>query len=437
MKLRSRIAILALALVLPVVTACGKKKSTTSAPTSQRTPKPPAPPPPPQPPIRDNSTQSEVKDGVSVRVRLFRSELTPKDPLRIAFWLDPEQTIDTKHPWAREQIDWSEVLPGLRFVVKTPKGKSVELVTADKFPKPWQSTLAFVLHDITLDGTGLTQVLGTLKWKEPKPDLFAEPGKYELGVLGKIQGDKGTTLEIASKPIGFEVFEHGPKHKSLAELEALAADSISNKNLQKLAKPLSASIQDVNGNLWTRFTIEDRNDGYDKNVIEVLLDPAGKELAYDAYTHFTCVAEGTPIATPEGEIAVERLVVGTRVFGYDTQTKQRVVTSVRHVDAAYASRLLRIGRSKLTASHPVFADGSWQLAGELGTGKLGLDPAGRSIVLEPVVSEELSAVYDISVDPPHNYFAGGVLVHNKSAHVPLGKGEPWNGWFHRRSAKKK
>jgi hypothetical protein len=35
------------------------------------------------------------------------------------------------------------------------------------------------------------------------------------------------------------------------------------------------------------------------------------------------------------------------------------------------------------------------------------------------------AVYDITVDEPHNYFAGGILVHNKSRDYSPHLDDPW------------
>jgi hypothetical protein len=46
-------------------------------------------------------------------------------------------------------------------------------------------------------------------------------------------------------------------------------------------------------------------------------------------------------------------------------------------------------------------------------------------------------VYDLAVDPPHTYFAGGLLVHNKAAHVPLGTDpDDQNGLFYRRASRR-
>jgi hypothetical protein len=91
--------------------------------------------------------------------------------------------------------------------------------------------------------------------------------------------------------------------------------------------------------------------------------------------------------------------------------------------AVFASQtdetLLIDERLRLTAEHPVLAerDGetAWRTAASLRVGDVLLDRD-----LQPVRVASLTTiggdveVFDVAVDGPHNFFAAGLLVHNKS-----------------------
>jgi hypothetical protein len=84
----------------------------------------------------------------------------------------------------------------------------------------------------------------------------------------------------------------------------------------------------------------------------------------------------------------------------------------------------------------VFADGRWLPAGEVRAGALLVDPSGRSHPLHrsPVEADTRpTPVFTLSVEWPHTYFAGGVLVHNKAAPVSMAPNDPWGGLFSRQT----
>jgi len=129
-----------------------------------------------------------------------------------------------------------------------------------------------------------------------------------------------------------------------------------------------------------------------------------------------CIAAGTLIATENGPLPVESLRVGDRVVGFDPETRRRVVTTVTAMVPKAAATTLRLGDGlRVTPDHPVFADGAFRPAGALSPGSGLLTEDGAPLVAASLerVSGEVT-VYDLSVDWPHTYFAGGVLVHNKS-----------------------
>ena len=129
-----------------------------------------------------------------------------------------------------------------------------------------------------------------------------------------------------------------------------------------------------------------------------------------------CVAAGTLIATENGPLAVETLRVGDRVFGFDPGGRRRILTTITAVVPTTATSTLRLGRGpRVTPDQSVFADGAFRPARELARGSSLLAEDGATFhagSLEQVPGEII--VYDLSVDWPHSYFAGGVLVHNKS-----------------------
>jgi hypothetical protein len=88
-----------------------------------------------------------------------------------------------------------------------------------------------------------------------------------------------------------------------------------------------------------------------------------------------------------------------------------VVLCRRH----HSSRTIEIGSLRATAEHPVRANGKWLPAGTLRGGERLLASTGeKTRAATPRPIDEPIDVYELVVDGPHNYFAGGVLVHNKN-----------------------
>lgn len=144
-----------------------------------------------------------------------------------------------------------------------------------------------------------------------------------------------------------------------------------------------------------------------------------------------CLVEGTMISTPAGPLPIEQLQPGQQVFAYNEERRcitVREVTQVfRHKDRRYGRLTLVGGRGLLlTESHPIYLANraAYVAAGEVAAGDEALvwedSPASaprlsRVRVLQPLLAgSELATVFDITVEGEHNYFADGVLVHNKS-----------------------
>jgi hypothetical protein len=130
-----------------------------------------------------------------------------------------------------------------------------------------------------------------------------------------------------------------------------------------------------------------------------------------------CVVAGTLVATPSGERPIESLRVGDEVVCMGP-TGQLVTGRVKttyparveeHLELVFGDRR-RLG---VTASHPVAtAGGEWVLAGDLRPGQRVRTREGV-VSLVRVEEQEAATVYDLTVTPYANFFAGGVLVHNK------------------------
>jgi hypothetical protein len=144
-----------------------------------------------------------------------------------------------------------------------------------------------------------------------------------------------------------------------------------------------------------------------------------------------CFVGGTPVALADGSTKpIEQMQVGDQVLAYDELTGKvvpaRVADTFIHTDV-HKSLVAINGWLLATANHPFYVKGrsepvradELQLGDELlvlddGPGKA--EPGLRSVKVASL--EQLppaKTVYNIEVEGTHNFFAGGVLVHNKTS----------------------
>ncbi len=333
-------------------------------------------------------------------------------------------------PWLGAQVEWSAILSTLRVEIVVPGGNKHTLQLAEPPPGSRVQPIAHLFNILFVDGAGL----GKHRWKSAPPDLLAQPGKYSVALQGTATTNKGS-FEFAIAPLSFEVVAAGASHRPIEELERIVAERLAKRrSLSAPPKSSSPTIDDVDGNRWLRFT-EQPNPGYHVTVTELLVDPSGKELFVDEYRHFTCVAEGTSIATLRGELLIEALRVGDELISYDPEQRRLTTTQVKWIERSHARQLHVLGRLRVTGEHPIFVDGRFVAAREVASGAKLLDTDLRFVALEPRTVTETATVYDLGVGVPHTYFAGGVLVHNKSVPVPLGDVRSFRGTFSRRAAR--
>ena len=142
-----------------------------------------------------------------------------------------------------------------------------------------------------------------------------------------------------------------------------------------------------------------------------------------------CFVAGTQITMASGQTkSIEDIQIGDRVLSFDEASGRTVAGEVVHTFVHHDKQTVRInGSLRTTLVHPFYVDGKWVPAGELAPGDrlyrfdaLFGAPA-ETLVPTAVMSIEsegrAETVYNFEVRDYHDYFAGGLLVHNKKALV--------------------
>jgi hypothetical protein len=150
---------------------------------------------------------------------------------------------------------------------------------------------------------------------------------------------------------------------------------------------------------------------------------------------FGCFVAGTQIATPAGTRPIETLRLGDIVLAYDEHAGRVVPRPVTatfvHPDHPVGTLPLSDGRVlRITSNHPIYLPDQQRYAdaGEL-KGDERLLTLTASTQTSSLIAGAFQAsatepvtVYNITVEGEHNYFAEGVLVHNKSIAGGTGAG---------------
>jgi hypothetical protein len=131
-----------------------------------------------------------------------------------------------------------------------------------------------------------------------------------------------------------------------------------------------------------------------------------------------CLATGTPIRTPSGDVAIQGLRIGDSVtsFALTSNLTPTVTTIARAVTSRQTTCLEVDGRTRLTPTQPVLmVGGRWVAAETLKPGMKLITPAGTPKLIKSV--RRLIGhfeVYDLEVaGEHHNFVAAGILCHNK------------------------
>jgi len=139
---------------------------------------------------------------------------------------------------------------------------------------------------------------------------------------------------------------------------------------------------------------------------------------------FGCVSRGSLIETPAGLCPIEQIGIGDQLFSLGLEDSTgRVTAKVLAISASRSPTLLRINKSwHVTPSQPVRTPEGWIEAANLRKGiSVTIKDGEQTPIVEIDILEGYFEVFDLTVDDPsHNYFAEGLLCHNK---VPLPPGQ--------------
>lgn len=148
----------------------------------------------------------------------------------------------------------------------------------------------------------------------------------------------------------------------------------------------------------------------------------------------SCFLAGTLVDTPDGPRAIESLRVGDRIISMDTGSGQTLVTTIRqvfHHPADIVRGYLVINKYlKVTSNHPIATSRGYVPAGELSIGEPLRAWNGWQFVMSIERVDMPVPTYNIQTDhETHNYFADGILAHNKTSEGGVVSG-PTTGYWH-------
>ncbi len=130
----------------------------------------------------------------------------------------------------------------------------------------------------------------------------------------------------------------------------------------------------------------------------------------------TCFLASTPILMADGKtLPIEKLKKGDEIMAFDEETKTLVKDKVKEFFVHSADSYLIINnRLRVTPNHPVYSNGKWVEIGKLKKGDTLFNSQGKTEIIKEIkpVHQKVQ-VYNIEVNPYHNYFADGILAHNK------------------------
>ncbi len=129
-----------------------------------------------------------------------------------------------------------------------------------------------------------------------------------------------------------------------------------------------------------------------------------------------CFLASTPILMADGKtLPIEKLKKGDEIMAFDEATKTLVKDKVKEFFVHTADNYLVINNHlRVTPNHPVYSQGKWVEIGKLKKGDSLFNSSGKAEIIKEIkpVHQKVK-VYNIEVNPYHNYFAAGILAHNK------------------------
>ena len=117
----------------------------------------------------------------------------------------------------------------------------------------------------------------------------------------------------------------------------------------------------------------------------------------------------------EGKKKIEEVKIGDEVLSYDENNRMNIISKVigvfNHVMPGY---YILDEHLEITATNPIFVNGEWSYPPKLKVGDELLTAEGKEKKIERIeyVEGEVK-VYNLQIEKTKNYFAEGILVHNK------------------------
>lgn len=401
-----------------------------------------APPPPapvvtaPAPPVGPQPPAPAAPTNLVARARPTLSMSTLSDEVILVLSVQGESGyLTADDPLGKESLKLADV----RFTVAIEGAQTMTLASS-ALPAAAGSV---ALHDqpamaLRLSGAGIsliswmTQVppddAPTAPWATaPSSAPLSQIGEYELTVSVELPFAAGNKT-VSAPPVKIERRARGRSTTTLRDVEKLAhaaavihLNKLGRTQDKALLQPtlLSVDLPEDNHQRLVRFWLP-HGDDWKILFFEVVVERNGTVAKIHTQERFTCVAAGTLIDTATGRVAVEALKRGDRVWSWDLERKERVLSEVVAIsEPRPAATLLIEGKLRVTGSHPIYADGGWVRASELAPSAALVSADGTALSLSQVDHDRAVAeVYDISVTWPHNYFADGILVHNKRLVLP-------------------
>lgn len=142
----------------------------------------------------------------------------------------------------------------------------------------------------------------------------------------------------------------------------------------------------------------------------------------------SCVVAGTMVLTTHGNVPIQDLKIGEKIYSYSTTTKQMVVDTVTGVasepisddyDTLYYVYTSDKDMVQATASHMFFANGDFIAAPDLKVGDTMLNSVMHKVKITKIqmVKRPGLTVWNITVKKNANFFANNELVHNASTDI--------------------
>ena len=143
--------------------------------------------------------------------------------------------------------------------------------------------------------------------------------------------------------------------------------------------------------------------------------------ANEFLVHNRCFVAGTEILLANGDVKnIEDIEVGEEVLTFNLDTNSTEAGQVGELKKHDVKGVVQINLEGIsitcTPEHPFYTNGEWVNAGDLKEGDVCLNSVGEEVVVTKVISSPLAEVEVfnlLNVSDNHNFYANGILVHNK------------------------